>query len=606
MIDYFKGIYGINLLFRVHGSALYKGSLVGLLSVLIYLAIELRWNKYGRERDLEDDLEHPYGVGVLVSSVTFLIIFRANYGYQRYWEACGALQNFMSKWMDATMQAAVFHLQNKHYDGARPPSFFDHDELNKLNLTRARKRRGEKNNASERRLKSVVDCGKNVATESFGRASDAFNGPLPNSGLVGYIPPTPDKASSAILQRTTLNSKYFPSSQCPNENFACRPNNKTPPLFLQELAHLSSLACAVALSTLRNDIEGSESVLDIYIPGSPWPVSDPDKLPKHIRREFQHRFHIFTIIRHWLGNDRLPHHRSKYNAARPLLILGGVSDSEIQFLQKARGPHAKAQLALGWLTEFLIREHLQGSLGEVHAAVLSSLMRSLSDGMLFYNQARQIMYIPFPFPHAQLSAFFTVLMVVAVPFLMDQYTNVLWIGSLISFLTVTCLVGLHEVARELENPFRNVPNEIPLCTLQAVYNEALVTMFSGYNPDSFWDPDMYQGALEAMALGKVYQKNDVEESAIEQILEMPTLTESTVQLATKESSPEKRKRVSFAAEVETNSDVTKELREVLAKQALEIEELVQLLDKEESNQDSSGIDSLSSSFSEQIDEKKST
>ena len=268
--------------------------------------------------------------------------------------------------------------------------------------------------------------------------------------------------------------------------------------------------------------------MDIYIPGSPWPASDPDKLPKHIRREFQHRFHICSIIRHWLGNDRLPKHRSKYNAARPLLILGGGSYSKIQFLQKARGPHAKVQLAIGWLIEFLIREHLQGSLGEVHAAVLSNVMRSLSDGMLFYNQARKIMYIPFPFPHAQLSAFFTVLMVVAVPFLMDQYTNVLWIGSLISFLTVTCLVGLHEVARELENPFRNVPNEIPLCTLQAVYNEALVTMFSGYNPDSFWDADMYQGALEAMALGKVYQKNDdMEESAIEQILEMPTLTSSS-------------------------------------------------------------------------------
>ena len=81
MIDYFKGIYGLNLLARVHGSALYKGSLVGLLSVLVYLLIDLPWNK-------DDDLDHPYGVGVLVSSVSFLIIFRANYGYQRYWEAC--------------------------------------------------------------------------------------------------------------------------------------------------------------------------------------------------------------------------------------------------------------------------------------------------------------------------------------------------------------------------------------------------------------------------------------------------------------------------------------------------------------------------------------
>ena len=56
--------------------------------------------------------------------------------------------------------------------------------------------------------------------------------------------------------------------------------------------------------------------------------------------------------------------------------------------------------------------------------------------------------------------------VVAIPFLMDQYTNILWLGSIITFLTVTCLVGLHEVAREMENPFRNVPNEIPLCLVQ--------------------------------------------------------------------------------------------------------------------------------------------
>ena len=86
MIDYFKGIYGINLLFRVHGSSLFKGSLVGLVSVLVYLAIELQWNK-GRDLN-DDDLGHPYGVGVLVGSVSFVIIFRANYGYQRYWEAC--------------------------------------------------------------------------------------------------------------------------------------------------------------------------------------------------------------------------------------------------------------------------------------------------------------------------------------------------------------------------------------------------------------------------------------------------------------------------------------------------------------------------------------
>ena len=67
---------------------------------------------------------------------------------------------------------------------------------------------------------------------------------------------------------------------------------------------------------------------------------------------------------------------------------------------------------------------------------------------------------------------------------------------------MTCLAGLHEVGRELENPFRNVPNELPVCTMMALYNEALVTMFSGFNPDAFWDAKMHEGALEDVALGK--------------------------------------------------------------------------------------------------------
>ena len=56
----------------------------------------------------------------------------------RYWEACTTVHQLMSKWMDATVFAAVFHLQSKHHVTMRPPSFFEYDELNRLNLTRDR------------------------------------------------------------------------------------------------------------------------------------------------------------------------------------------------------------------------------------------------------------------------------------------------------------------------------------------------------------------------------------------------------------------------------------------------------------------------------------
>lgn len=126
--------------------------------------------------------------------------------------------------MDATMHAAVFHLQNEHYDGARPPNFFDHDGLNKLNLTRARERHGEKRHISERRLKSVIDCEKEITSdESSVQGSPSrrklFNPPslqpLPSGVLDGYwgvTPPTPDEASADIRRRIELNSEHFPST----------------------------------------------------------------------------------------------------------------------------------------------------------------------------------------------------------------------------------------------------------------------------------------------------------------------------------------------------------------------------------------------------------
>lgn len=100
------------------------------------------------------------------------------------------------------------------------------------------------------------------------------------------------------------------------------------------------------------------------------------------------------------------------------------------------------------------------------------------------------MFIPFPFPHAQLSAIFILVMVLTVPFMMNQFVNAQWLGGSLCFLLVTCLSGLHEVGRELENPFKNTPNDVPLCTLLAMYNEALLSMCSGFHPDGYWNDEL--------------------------------------------------------------------------------------------------------------------
>ena len=157
---------------------------------------------------------------------------------------------------------------------------------------------------------------------------------------------------------------------------------------MQELAHCASLLIAVALSTLRNDVEGAESPLDVYVPGSKWPAVDPREVDGlAFDSSLKEDFLLF------LGMGRTPEQRTRYNASRPLKVIGGVSDAEIRSLRMARGPYAKTQLCWQWLSELIIREHLAGTLGKVGPPIISRVIQFLGDGMIYYNHARKIMFI---------------------------------------------------------------------------------------------------------------------------------------------------------------------------------------------------------------------
>lgn len=423
--------------------------------------------------------------------------------------------------LDGVIQSGVSHMQQSHYDKIKPPNYYQHHDLNQLHLTRDRV---ELFNDNDSFISSSIECTNPMPHRNF----DSSIRSIDIKGLTESIMEIEMGIAVRNDRLVTKNKTHLVGegrtdggwgllfddgtstyNQCDgdkgnaNKNtniffhesvsgFSSQKGGRTPNLFLQELAHLASLSVAVALCTLRNDIEGTSSPIDIYHPGSKWPEMDPDQLPRTERNQFRTSHPVVTTLKYYFGFDPSAEERSRYNASRPIPVLGGISANEISYLRKARGPSAKVTLSIHWLSEFIMRESLAGSLGNVGSPVISRIIQFLSDGMMYYNQARQIVFIPFPFPHAQLSAFYILITVFAVPLLLDQYTNAPWLGSTLTFLTVTCLAGLHEVARELENPFRNVPNEIPLCTLQAMFNESLITMYAGYHPDHYWNADDYR------------------------------------------------------------------------------------------------------------------
>lgn len=270
--------------------------------------------------------------------------------------------------------------------------------------------------------------------------------------------------------------------------------------FLEEMVHLYSLLNAVAMASLRSDVEGCPSPLAEYIPNRPFPPYNSD----HFRRRDGHlrkfsnldgrnpsttwwykKVDKFWNLFYFLaGINRSPKQRTMYNAARPFLVLGGVSEAEAQRLQQARGHNAQVALCQLWLKEFVAREYLNGSTGKVEPPIVSRVFGFLTDASNAYHQCNKIAFVPFPFPHEQMTSLFTFIVVVCYPVLSVAFVNDLPLACLLNFATILCFQGIYEVARELTNPYHTVPNDLPLNRFHVEFNESLRSLLMGYHPDS--------------------------------------------------------------------------------------------------------------------------
>jgi hypothetical protein len=316
MILYQSGMFGMRNLLRVHGSPVYK-----VVAPTAFSTLFLLFMAYVRY-DLEEvrSVQHPYGIGAFIGFFSFLLTFRLNFAYGRYWEGATAVHHMLSKWLDVAMTLAAWHYQAHSYDDVKPPAFGlnplatpenmpqrPHSVQPSLEYTlgtitqqgavhgglykrfQPRLRRLNELEQQQRTLQRKASKGADFSVrtgavvKSINRKSVAsgigtnINNRNSSKDNNHYAIPVPsrfldDKSIQARNKSTqgrpTLATQSRGSVRLTRDPRARMP---APSLFLQELAHLSSLLTAVAMSTLRNDIELAESPLREYIPGEPWP-----------------------------------------------------------------------------------------------------------------------------------------------------------------------------------------------------------------------------------------------------------------------------------------------------------------------------------------------
>ena len=336
MIIYKQGSGLYQTLFRVHGSALYKGIVPALLSTLFLLILEFASDEPNHDIDTRW-FSHPYPIAAMVAFFTFLLTFKCSFSYNRYWEACTSIHQMQSKWLDAGIELAAWHLQSKRYESIKPPTFGAHPNLNAV----VRKRKLVDNHMTPQKLKHILDTtadADDVVEQSFNNTGKyqkrrslwhrmsrgkqksrkkSIEGSTCNAGEAKSINSRYSVKSFDKPQSTNVNSinnqterERTPFQRKRGESCITAVTNldggmeshESPSLFLQEASHLISLLSAVAFTTLRVDLLKAPAPLNEYKVGSPWPSADPDA-DEHTDQYYESSS-LVKNINYILGNER--------------------------------------------------------------------------------------------------------------------------------------------------------------------------------------------------------------------------------------------------------------------------------------------------------------
>merc|ERR1719230_288360 len=139
-------------------------------------------------------------------------------------------------------------------------------------------------------------------------------------------------------------------------------------------------------------------------------------------------------------------------------VIGEIDRHELELLQKAPDP----TLMIGeWIAESVTRMSVEQKL-TIPGPILSRFYQEMSNGMLGFNQAFKVTFVPFPYPFAQILAALLMLFCCICPIMVVQMTRGRIVPPLLCFAAIFGYWNLNQIAVELENPFGDDPNDLPL------------------------------------------------------------------------------------------------------------------------------------------------
>jgi predicted membrane chloride channel (bestrophin family) len=135
----------------------------------------------------------------------------------------------------------------------------------------------------------------------------------------------------------------------------------------------------------------------------------------------------------------------------------------------------RSEIIMQWIQRLVI-DNIRSGVIDVAPPIVSRVFQEFSLGIVNIASAKKITIIPFPFPYSQLMQALLCFQAVVCPVMAGYGYHQWWVASSQTFIIVLLSWSIHFIAMEIEMPFGDDPNDLPLMELVQNMNESLVKL----------------------------------------------------------------------------------------------------------------------------------
>lgn len=230
-------------------------------------------------------------------------------------------------------------------------------------------------------------------------------------------------------------------------------------VFRTQLAYSRYWEGATLLGRIRGQWYNATSNLFAFC--SPEPSKEKDVI------KFQHYVCRLVSLLHCAALQQVA---DLENERFEILDIDSISEDGLKFLDEH--PEERCLIILQWIQRLIMDANRSKTL-DVPPPILTRVFQEFGQGIVNVQDAEKLSYIKFPFPYAQMIS----LMLMAVSIIMPIYAGILmhtwyW-GCMLTFASVFSLWAMNDIASEIELPFGDDENDLPVAELQVYMNKLL-------------------------------------------------------------------------------------------------------------------------------------